>query len=224
MWNFKGTLWNSTQNILPIHWKIQFLYKCEILRALRFKSSYVFLKRPPGHSVPMTGSIPIFIEIFKWNICSVIWHVYAISYIIILVTFVTAITLWISIVCLSWHKHWGFMMASSYGNNFRVTGFCEGNPPVTVGFLTQRPASRNFDVFFDLRLNSWATNRDAGILRRHLLWRHCNATGFPKEYSYVQSQNPFLYICQMLLIMNCRTKTTNHHPRFLIFSSEWTNE
>ena len=44
---FKGTLWNSTQNILPIHWKIRFLYSIEILRALMFKSSYTFLKCPP---------------------------------------------------------------------------------------------------------------------------------------------------------------------------------
>ena len=34
------------QNILPIHWKIWLLYNIEILRALRFKSSYAFLKRP----------------------------------------------------------------------------------------------------------------------------------------------------------------------------------
>ena len=47
VWNFKGTLWNSTQNILPIHWTIWFLCNFEILRALRFKSSYVFLKRLP---------------------------------------------------------------------------------------------------------------------------------------------------------------------------------
>ena len=46
MWNFKGTLWNSTQNILLIHWKIRFLYNIGILRALKFKSSYAFLKRP----------------------------------------------------------------------------------------------------------------------------------------------------------------------------------
>ena len=39
-------LWNSTQNTLPIHWKTQFLYKVEILRALRFKSSYASMKRP----------------------------------------------------------------------------------------------------------------------------------------------------------------------------------
>ena len=48
VWNFKGTLWNSTQNILPIRWKIWFLCNIEILRALRFRSSYAFLKRPPG--------------------------------------------------------------------------------------------------------------------------------------------------------------------------------
>ena len=38
-WNFKGYLWNSAQNILPIHWKIRFLYNIEMLRALWFKSS-----------------------------------------------------------------------------------------------------------------------------------------------------------------------------------------
>ena len=36
---FQGTLWNSTQNILPIHCKIRFLYSVEILWALGFKSS-----------------------------------------------------------------------------------------------------------------------------------------------------------------------------------------
>ena len=52
VWNFKGTLWNSTQNILFIHWKIWFLYNIEILRALRFKSSYSFLKCPPDPCSP----------------------------------------------------------------------------------------------------------------------------------------------------------------------------
>ena len=46
--DFKGTLWNSTQDILPIHWKIWFFIQQWHLRALRFKSSYVFLKRSPG--------------------------------------------------------------------------------------------------------------------------------------------------------------------------------
>ena len=57
---------NSTQNILPIHWKIWFLYNIEILRVLRFKSLYEFLKRPPCHlltnadlrSIPPWGKTP----------------------------------------------------------------------------------------------------------------------------------------------------------------------
>ena len=41
------THWNSIQNIWPIYWKIWFLYNSDILRAPRFKSSYIFLKRSP---------------------------------------------------------------------------------------------------------------------------------------------------------------------------------
>ena len=44
---FQRYLWNSTQNILHIHWKISFLYNMDILRALRFKSSYTFFEPPP---------------------------------------------------------------------------------------------------------------------------------------------------------------------------------
>ena len=51
VWNFKGTLWNSTKNISPIYWKVWFLYNIEISRALRIKSSYVFLKCRPGHLI-----------------------------------------------------------------------------------------------------------------------------------------------------------------------------
>ena len=50
---FQRGLWNSTQNILPIHWKMQLLYNVEILRALGFKSSYVVWKRPPLDSFPV---------------------------------------------------------------------------------------------------------------------------------------------------------------------------
>ena len=49
VWNFKGYwyLWNSTQNILPIHWKMCNLLRSENLGAPRFTSSLAFLKRPP---------------------------------------------------------------------------------------------------------------------------------------------------------------------------------
>ena len=34
-----------------------------------------------------------------------------------------------------------------------LLALCEGNPPVTGGFPTQRPVTRSFDVFFGVRLN-----------------------------------------------------------------------
>ena len=49
-----------------------------------------------------------------------------------------------------------FMMTSSNGNMFRVTGFFVGNSPVTAGnspvigeFPSHRPVTRSFDVFFE---------------------------------------------------------------------------
>ena len=46
------------------------------------------------------------------------------------------------------------MMTSSDGNIFRVTGhLCGGNSSVPGEFPAQRPVTRSFDVFFDLRLN-----------------------------------------------------------------------
>ena len=51
----------------------------------------------------------------------------------------------------------------------------EGNSPVTGEFPAQRPVTRSFDVFFDLRLNEgWVNNREAGDLRRHRT--HYNVT------------------------------------------------
>ena len=48
-----------------------------------------------------------------------------------------------------------------------LLALCEGKPPVTGGFHSQRLVMKSFDVFFDLRLNSWANNRYAVKLRRH---------------------------------------------------------
>ena len=58
-----------------------------------------------------------------------------------------------------------------------LLALCEGNPPVTRGFSSQRPVTRSFDVFFDLHLNKRLSKQSR---RRWLetsslpLWRHCN--------------------------------------------------
>ena len=63
------------------------------------------------------------------------------------------------------------MMTSSNGNIFRVTGHLCGE------FTTQRPVTRSFDVFFDLRLNKRLSKQSWGWWFETLscpLWRHCN--------------------------------------------------
>ena len=59
--------------------------------------------------------------------------------------------------------HWD-MMTSSNGNIFRVTGPLCGEFTGPGEFTAQRPVTRNFDVFFDLR---WVNTRHAGDMRRH---------------------------------------------------------
>ena len=69
-----------------------------------------------------------------------------------------------------------FMMTSSNGNIFRVTGHLCGEFTCPSEFPTQRPVTRSFDVFFDLPLNkrlrkqSWAWWFET---LSHPLWRHC---------------------------------------------------
>ena len=67
------------------------------------------------------------------------------------------------------------MMTSSNGSIFRVTGPLCGE--FTGEFHSQRPVTRSFDVFFDLRLNILLSKQAWGWwfetpLRP--LWRYCN--------------------------------------------------
>ena len=50
---------------------------------------------------------------------------------------------------------------------FRVTDHLCGEFTGHRWIPRKRPVTRSFDVFFDLRPNSWVNNREAGDLRRH---------------------------------------------------------
>ena len=64
-----------------------------------------------------------------------------------------------------------FRHRSKKTSKLRVTSLCEGNSPVTGGFLAQRASNAE---------NGYASNRDARDLRRHrshydvtvMIWRH----------------------------------------------------
>ena len=68
-----------------------------------------------------------------------------------------------------------------------LLAICAGNSPVTDKFLSQRPVTRSFDVFFDLRLNErmskqwWGWRFETPSCS---LWRHCNV--YPAELWYTE--------------------------------------
>ena len=79
--------------------------------------------------------------------------------------------------CWSWSMSPIHMMTSSNGNIFRVTGPLCGEFTGPGEFPTQRPVTRSFDVFFDLRLNKRLSKQPWGWWFETLswsLWRQCN--------------------------------------------------
>ena len=63
-----------------------------------------------------------------------------------------------------------------------LLAICAGNSPVPGEFPAQRPVTRSFHVFFDLRLNNPLSKHSWGWWFETLwcpLWRHCNATMRP---------------------------------------------
>ena len=58
-----------------------------------------------------------------------------------------------------------------------LLAICAGNSPVFGEFPAQRPVRRNFDIFFDLRLNKRLSKQSCGWWFETLscpLWRQCN--------------------------------------------------
>ena len=58
-----------------------------------------------------------------------------------------------------------------------LLAICAGNSPVPGEFPAQRPVTRSFDVFFDLRLNKRLSKQSWGWWFETLscpLWRYCN--------------------------------------------------
>ena len=77
-------------------------------------------------------------------------------------------------LCSSWWRH--RMETSS-----ALLALCAGNSPVTGEFPSQRPVTRNFGVFFDLRLNKRLSKQWWGWWFETPscpLWRHCNILAF----------------------------------------------
>ena len=71
---------------------------------------------------------------------------------------------------LTWWRH----QMETFSTSLAI---CAGNSPVPGEFPAQRPVTRSFGVFFDLRLNKWLSKQSWGWWFETLsrpLWRHCN--------------------------------------------------
>ena len=80
-------------------------------------------------------------------------------------------------VSIVFSKYSLIMMTSSNGNIFRVTGPLCGEFTGPGEFPTQRPVTRNYDVFFDLRLNKRLSKQPRGWWFDTPSWslgRQCN--------------------------------------------------
>ena len=76
----------------------------------------------------------------------------------------------ITLIEVTWWRHHMETFAA-------LLAICAGNSPVTVEFPAQKPVTRSFDVFFDLRLNKRLSKQWWGWwfeTPSHPLWRHCN--------------------------------------------------
>ena len=73
-----------------------------------------------------------------------------------------------------------------------LLALCAGISPVTAEFPPQRPVTRSFDVFFDLRLNKRLSKQSWGWWSEtpsRSSWRHCNGYG-PVSYHSKTQQTP----------------------------------
>ena len=97
-----------------------------------------------------------------------------------------------TVIFVSWH-HSGTLWRHQMETFSALLALCAGNSPVTGEFPSQRPVTRSFEVFFDLRLNKRMSKQSR---RRWLetpsrsLWRHRN--DFSKV-NYDVSQYHYIY-------------------------------
>ena len=100
-----------------------------------------------------------------------------------------------------------------------LLALCEGNPLVTDEFPSQRPLTRSFDVFFDLRLNkrlSKHSRRRWFETPSRSLWRHCigvcrswESMPFSFQNSKCHELSRLVHYCALLWFV---TGHFNHNP------------
>ena len=92
-----------------------------------------------------------------------------------------------------------------------------GNSPVTGEFPAQRPVTRSFDVFFDLRSNKRLSKQSWGWwfgTPSHPLWHHSNAQYMYRgvESVYIHTSTYYMYTCLRKADGCCSPVLGSHSP------------
>ena len=102
---------------------------------------------------------------------------------------------------------------------------CAGNSPLTGEFPAQRPVTRSFDVFFDLRLNKRLSKQSWGWWFERLscpLWRHSNVVQITSCHRFRAKPlyEPMMDNCQLdpweQISVTFELKYKNFHTKNLI--------
>ena len=99
-----------------------------------------------------------------------------------------------------------------------LLALCEGNPRVTVGFPTQRPVSRSFDIFFDLRLNIGRAKRLWFETQSRSFRRHCSVIGLFWPNYAIRRHRSGLTLDHVMLVAWWHKALTELNRCLLIFS------
>ena len=119
------------------------------------------------------------------------------------------------------------MMTSSNETFSELLALCAGNSPVTGEFPSQRPVTRSFDVFFDLRLNKRLSKQSWGWWLETPsppLWRHRNVVQYHHTGSCYNKISLYVHI-SIYLAINSKTviilcmRPANERWRYIVTPS-----
>ena len=114
------------------------------------------------------------------------------------------------------------MRTSSTGNIFCVTGPLCGEFTGPGEFPTQRPVTRSFDVFFDLRLNKRLSKQPSGWWFEPpswSLWRHRNEIGLSQEMYSFRMWNYWYHIVKSIRCNSFEDPIKRYISVFMMASS-----
>ena len=131
-------------------------------------------------AIEITATITAYLQFWQWLLPSMDWHSYR-----------KVVSKYLPMSRQKRHsvqkrRSWNYWMIAHINKTWwrhqmetfsALLAICAGNSPVTGEFPTQRPVTRTFDVFFDMRLNEPLSKQSWGWwfeTRSFSLWHHCN--------------------------------------------------